>query len=109
MAYNNKETLKDVKGNPIPQYYDPKDDTYKPLDGPITVQDAFADTANVTKTYSSSMSGFAVQNDGTTNLTFTINGLTITVKPTEGFEDIFEPFTSVQVNATGAFRAVVKG
>jgi hypothetical protein len=39
MAYNNKETLKDVKGNPIPQYYDPKDDTYKPLDGPITVQD----------------------------------------------------------------------
>jgi hypothetical protein len=55
------------------------------------------------------MSGFAVQNDGNANLTFTINGLTITVKPTEGFEDIFEPFTSVQVNATGAFRAVVKG
>jgi hypothetical protein len=31
MAYNNKETLKDVKGNPVPQIYDPVADAYKPL------------------------------------------------------------------------------
>jgi hypothetical protein len=31
MAYNTKETLKDIKGNPIPQEYDPVSDAYKPL------------------------------------------------------------------------------
>lgn len=73
------------------------------------VKDAFEGTASDTKTYQSKMRGFSIQNDGAANLTFTINGLTITVKPTEGYEDNFDPFTSVQITATGAFRAVVRG
>jgi hypothetical protein len=31
MPYNNKDILKDAKGNPIPQIFDPVDDVYKPL------------------------------------------------------------------------------
>jgi hypothetical protein len=31
MAYNTKDTLKDAKGNPIPQIYDPVSDAYQPL------------------------------------------------------------------------------
>lgn len=31
MAYNTKETIKDAKGNPVPQIYDPSADAYKPL------------------------------------------------------------------------------
>lgn len=73
------------------------------------VKDAFEGTANTTKTYVSKMQGFSIQNDGAANLTFTIGGLTITVKPTEGYEDRFDPFTSVQIITTGAFRAVVRG
>lgn len=33
MAYNTKEVLKDVDGNPISQYYDPITDSYKPVEG----------------------------------------------------------------------------
>ena len=33
MAYNNKEVLKDVNGNTIPQYYNPVTDSYEPLEG----------------------------------------------------------------------------
>jgi len=33
MAYNNKEVLKDVNGNTIPQYYNPTTDSYEPLEG----------------------------------------------------------------------------
>lgn len=31
MPFNNKELLKDVKRNPIPQQFDPVADEYKPL------------------------------------------------------------------------------
>lgn len=73
------------------------------------VKDYIEGTVNVTRTYGTPMRGFAIQNDGTQNLTFTINGMTIPVKPTQGWDDTFDPFTTVQINATGAFVAVVKG
>lgn len=31
MPYNTKDLLKDAKGNPIPQEFDPVSDAYKPL------------------------------------------------------------------------------
>ena len=33
MAYNTKEVLKDVDGNPISQYYNPDTDSYEPVEG----------------------------------------------------------------------------
>jgi hypothetical protein len=36
MAYNTVAILRDLNGNPIPQYYDVKTDTYKPLKQNLT-------------------------------------------------------------------------
>ena len=52
---------------------------------------------------------FAIVNKGAADLTFTINGITITVEVTQAFEDWFEDFTTVTVTATTAFSAIVKG
>lgn len=74
------------------------------------VKDYITGTSSITKNYSTQMTGFAIQNDGDSDLSFTINGLTITVKSTDGpWEDAFDPFTSVTITANSAFRAVVKG
>lgn len=112
MAYNTKTMLTDASGKIfIPQFFDESTDSYKPLtnQGIFPIKDAFEGTTSITKTYTSNMRGFFIQNDGTDIITFTINGLTIKVKPTEGFDDYFEPFTSIQITSTGAFRALVRG
>lgn len=73
------------------------------------VKDAFNGSTNTTKTYVTAMRGFSIVNDGAADITFTISGKTITVKPNETWDGKFDPFTSVTVVAVGAFRAVVKG
>ncbi|GAB7057344.1 hypothetical protein JCM16163A_40930 [Paenibacillus sp. YK5] len=56
------------------------------------------------------MTGFAIVNrDASTALTFTINGITITVDPKEPFEGKFDPFTSVTITTTVAYKAIVMG
>jgi hypothetical protein len=112
MAHNTKNMLTDASGKTqIPQYFDQVADSYKPLtnQGMYSIRDSFENVTSITKTYTSPMRGFSIQNDSTDIITFTINGLTIKLKPTEGFEDYFEPFTSVQITANGAFRAMVRG
>jgi len=53
--------------------------------------------------------GLAISNDNlVNNLTFTVNGLTITVKTNETFDDDFEGFTSITVHS-GSFRLVLRG
>ena len=52
---------------------------------------------------------FSIINKGAADLTFTINGITITVEVTQCFEDYFEEFKTVTVTATTAFSAIVKG
>jgi hypothetical protein len=69
------------------------------------VKDAW--TTSGTRTLSGNMQKFYIHNTGNANLTFTINGIQITVKSTEEFEDVFDPFSSVIVNATSTFDAVV--
>jgi hypothetical protein len=64
-------------------------------------------SANITKTFTSNRYGFSIVNDGTANLTFTINTQTRTVKPGENYHALFEPFTSVVITATSAYRAEV--
>jgi hypothetical protein len=98
------EYLVDEFGNTI--------NTLNPLPTSLTgrnVKDVFSGSANVTKTYPTSMRGFSLVNDGAPDVTFTIGGKTITVKQNETFDASFDPFTSVTVTATGAFRAIVKG
>jgi hypothetical protein len=114
------QSLIKANGEYAPQHYNPVADAYQAIKGedgaPYSIQlgtrvkDSFSGTANVTKTYTSNMRGFVIMNDDTTNdLTFTINNLTITVKAGEGFDGMFDPFTSVTVTTTVPFRAIVKG
>jgi hypothetical protein len=79
-----------------------------PLDTKVvgkTIIDAFSGSANITKTYGTGKTGFMITNDGTSSLTVTINGITFTVKATETFDGVFQPFTSVTVTTTSAYRA----
>jgi hypothetical protein len=73
------------------------------------VIDYFAGSANITKALPSGATGFKIANDGDSTLTFTINGLTITVKAGETVSDDFREFFTVTVTSTVAFRAWVRG
>lgn len=118
MSATDKELVKAAGGIPAPQYYNPFNDRYETITGRNgansfiekgrVVKDAFNSTESVTKSYSTPMFGFGIVNDGETDLTFSINSFTIVVKPYEAFDDLFEPFTSVTITATDAFRAVVR-
>lgn len=47
-------------------------------------------------------------NDGASDLTLTVNGLVITVKTLEMFDEAFEPFKTVTVTATTAYRILLR-
>lgn len=51
----------------------------------------------------------SVSNDGASSLTIEVNGLTITVLAGEVFDDDFEPFTSVTVTSSVAYRIIIRG
>lgn len=75
----------------------------------MKVKEVWEGATTVTKTFVTPASGVNVVNDGIDNLVITVNEMDITVKPDEGFESIFEPFTTLKITATGAYRALVKG
>lgn len=117
MAATDKPLLR-AQNTPAPQYFNKKANQYEVIEGRDgansfiekgrIVKEVISGSANVTKAYGSPMFGFAITNDGLADLTFTINSLTITVKPGESFDDLFEPFNGVVINATDAFRSVVR-
>lgn len=51
----------------------------------------------------------AIYNDGSGDLTFTVNGLTITVAAGEVFDDDFEDFNQISINSDQAYRLVLRG
>jgi hypothetical protein len=72
----------------------------------------FSGSANMTKTFTEDKFGFSITNDGTPNvdpsLSFTINGLTYTVKAGESYSGGFSAFRQVDINTTLVpFRARV--
>jgi hypothetical protein len=69
----------------------------------------FSGSTTTTYTCSSECNGFGIINTGASDLTFTINDITITVSSGESFENVFESFSSVVVTATDTFKAIVKG
>lgn len=80
-------------------------------DGMISiVKESFSGSTNETKVFDETMYGFAISNDGATEITFTIGGETFTVKAGEVFEEHFPAFTEVIITANGEpYRAYVKG
>lgn len=115
MSANNKD-LQTANGKIAPQFYDVDADAYVIATGsqgyPYFVErgtvacEAWTDTAPITS-FSGNRYGFFIVNDGTADLTFTINTITRTVKSGENYEAKFDAFTSVTVNATSAYRAEV--
>lgn len=68
-------------------------------------KEPFSGSTNVTHTFTQSMNGFVISNDGAADLTFTIAGDTYTVKGGEVFKERFAPFTQVIITTTVAYRA----
>lgn len=117
MAYNTRELPRDGKNQPIPAYYNAEADKYEALVGALggpyythrgtVAMEAWEGSANITKTFTSSRYGFSIVNDGTADVSFTINGQTRKVKPGESYNALFEPFTTVTIAAASAYRAEV--
>jgi len=66
---------------------------------------------NTTNTYNKSSGNWislAIINDGVSDLTFTVNNITITVKPNEKFDDDFVFFNTITVTTTVAYRLVCR-
>lgn len=117
MNVADKELLR-AKGIPAPQYYNEKTDRFEVITGRDganafiekgrIVKDVIEGSADITKSYPTEMFGVGIVNDGTADLTFAINDFSITVKPGEIFDDLFEAFTEITINATSNFRAVIR-
>lgn len=116
MPANNKD-LKLANGKIGPQFFDETIDDWgfaKGSDGAPYYRargtigmEAWEGSSNITQTFSDNRYGFSVVNDGTADLTFTINTQTRKVKPGEAYSSLFEPFTTVTITATSAYRAEV--
>lgn len=116
MPSNTKEIPKDLKGMPGPAYFNPDTDQYEIYQGTnggayffqrgAVAMEAWDNTSPITS-FPSIRYGFFISNDGTANLTFTINGTTRTVKPGETYQSAFDAFTSLTISATSAYRAEV--
>lgn len=117
MPFDDQKIIRDADRWPIPQYFNKALNQYEVIEGRdgansfiqlgTVAQEAWEGSASLTKSFASDRYGFAVLNDGTADLTFTINGQTRRVKPGEGYSALFEPFTVVTIEATSAYRAEV--
>lgn len=115
MTANNKD-LQVANGKIAPQFYDQTLDQYVIAQGDngtpfyrargTIAMEAWTNAAPIT-TFPSARYGFSIINDGTADLTFTINSYTRTVKVGESYSALFDAFTSLTINATGAYRAEV--
>jgi len=72
------------------------------------IQEYFSGSTTATHTLKHKSRSIALANDGATDLTVTINNITITVKVGEYFEDVFELFETVKVTTTSAYRLIVR-
>lgn len=71
----------------------------------VTAEEPFSGSNNITKTFSKDMIGFVISNDGTSDLSFTINNQTFVVKSFEVFDSFFSPFKTVSIVTTSPYRA----
>jgi hypothetical protein len=68
-------------------------------------------SVNAVYTYSGNGDGWAsltIINDGVAALTFTVNGMTITVNANESFTDDFVDFTTITVTTSVAYRLLLR-
>lgn len=73
----------------------------------LRAKESFTGSTTITKTFIGEMNAFVLINDGTADITITINDDDFIVKPNEIFDENFEPFKTVTITNAGgsAFRA----
>jgi len=71
-------------------------------------QEFFSGTGNFAKTFSGFREDLVLINDGTTDLNFTAGNTVFTLKSGEVFDEAIDPFKSIDITATGAFRGYVR-
>lgn len=81
-----------------------------PIVNAMRVIDYVAASANTTKTYVvNSVYGLKIKNDGASDITLTVNGITMTIKASEVLEEAFQPTNTFTITASVAFRCWVRG
>lgn len=74
----------------------------------LVIKDYFQGSTNTQKSYNEDMIGFTITNNHEANsLSFTINGMTIPIKPKQNFKGRFAPFRTVTITSTVPFEATV--
>ena len=106
-----------AQGDPAPQYWNDETGQYEATQGQygaylarnvgMTCVNSVDGNTPTTLALTKVANGFSIINDGDSDVSFTINELEIVVKPGESFSSLFEPFTSVAINASDYYRAVV--
>lgn len=117
MAATDKPLVR-AQGVPAPQYYNVELDQYEAITGKYgansfiergrIVKDYFSGNSDITRNYSEDMFGLAIVNDGASSIFVSVGTFTIQVKPGEAFDDLFDAFTSVTVEAATEYRLVVR-
>lgn len=117
------KSLKDANGKIAPQHYDESLEEWDftkgeggalytklvdsvALKGSIAME-SWEESVSSTKTFPTPRYGFSIVNDGTEDVTFTINEQTRRVKQDENYSAIFEAFTEVVIVASTLYRAEV--
>lgn len=75
----------------------------------FVVADGLAGSTSGTKSFAGKARGVVLNNNGTADVTIALNGIAFTVKKGEDFDEEFDPFQSVTINATSSFEAYFKG
>lgn len=75
----------------------------------FTVKESFTAVTTNVFTASGNRYGFEIWNQGTSNLTFTINSITITVAPNATYSNEFDAFTEVTLSSGAVFEAHTLG
>jgi hypothetical protein len=74
----------------------------------FSVKDMFSGSTNISRSLSGASYGVVMSNDSTLPLTYTVNGITITVEPGDVSERYFDAFTQMSVTPSGPYRSFIK-
>jgi hypothetical protein len=71
-------------------------------------QEFFSGTGNFSKRFSGDREELVVINDGSADLSFVAGGTNFTLKAGEVFDEEINPFSAIDITATGSFRGYVR-
>jgi len=82
-----------------------------PMRNALNVIDYISASANTTygPKPSNCVYGLKIKNDGASDITVTVNGLTMAIKPSEVFEESVQATNTFTITAAVAFRCWVRG